>query len=270
MHLLLYALMGLFLGAAAFVAAMLGLGGGSLFTPLQVIFGSYVREAAASSLFLITFMSVGATVVYRRARRVDWALAISLLTTAVAGGFAGGYLSRYVPENLLAALLSAALAFIGIYMLRGLRARSCVVRERLGRSVWHREVAGERYSIDLALALPLSFLGGVLSGLLGIGGGVVQVPLMAVLFGVPMDIAVATSAFMVGVTALGGCAGHFAAGHLKLASVLFATPAVIVGAWLGANHMLRTKKRILMKLFALLMFIMSAGVLARLVYKIFY
>ena len=74
---------------AAF-AALVGIGGGVLYTPLQVLYGIDIHSAAANSLFLIVILSLSATVTYRRAQRIDWQLAFVLEIFTVAGGFAGG------------------------------------------------------------------------------------------------------------------------------------------------------------------------------------
>ncbi len=79
---------------------------------------------------------------------------------------------------------------------------------------WYRQFNQQHYSVNLLLALPVSFAAGLNSGLVGVGGGILKVPLMVLLLlGIPMDIAVGSSAFMVGLTAAGGFAGHLTAGH---------------------------------------------------------
>ena len=102
---------------AAF-AALVGIGGGVLYTPLQVLYGIDIHSAAANSLFLIVILSLSATVTYRRAQRIDWQLAFVLEIFTVAGGFAGGYLSDFIPPRPLTALLIATLVFVSFIMLR--------------------------------------------------------------------------------------------------------------------------------------------------------
>ena len=67
MYPLMYAGIAASLAVLALVAALLGIGGGTLYTPLQLFFGIDIHEAATTSLFLIFILSIGATVVYRRA-----------------------------------------------------------------------------------------------------------------------------------------------------------------------------------------------------------
>jgi uncharacterized membrane protein YfcA len=96
--------------------------------------------------------------------------------------------------------------------------------------------------VDLALALPLSFLAGALSGLVGVGGGLIKVPLMVLVLGVPMDIAVGSSALMVGVTASGGFAGHLLHGHWSWKLSLVLAVVVFVGGQIGSRLTVKLEK----------------------------
>jgi len=90
---------------------------------------------------------------------------------------------------------------------------------------WRRSMGPEPYCVNLALALPIAFVAGVVSGLIGVSGGILKVPMLVLLFGVPMNIAVGSSAFMVGLTAMGGFLGHLAAGHFNWKMALMLAPA---------------------------------------------
>jgi uncharacterized membrane protein YfcA len=89
--------------------------------------------------------------------------------------------------------------------------------------------------------------------------------MMVLLFGIPMDIAVATSGLMVGVTALGGFAGHLAQGHFDWRMALMLAPGVFAGAWLGAHTMLRIDRELLKKIFGIAMFLIASGLIVRMI-----
>jgi uncharacterized membrane protein YfcA len=76
--------------AVAVVFSMLGQGGGAIYTPLQVGMGIEFHEAATTSLFLIMVTSAAASLVFYKAKRIDWPLALVLETVTTAGGFTGG------------------------------------------------------------------------------------------------------------------------------------------------------------------------------------
>ena len=77
---------------------------------------------------------------------------------------------------------------------------------------WRRSFAGHQYTIDLPVGLPIAMGIGYLGGLLGFAGGVIKIPMMVLLFGVPIKVAIATSSLMVTITSTVGCIGHGYAG----------------------------------------------------------
>lgn len=256
--------LGASLAAAAFFASMLGIGGGVVYTPVQVFFGIGIHEAAATSLLLIIILSISATSVYRRAGMVDWAMALLLETFTATGAFAGGYLSDYLPQNVLIIVLMAVVAFAGIGMLRGGNSDAHAREATSAWYRWRRASAGQEYELNLLMALPICFIAGAISGMVGIGGGIFKVPMMVILFGIPMDIAVATSGFMVGITALGGFGGHLAVGHFDWRMGLMLAPGVFIGAWLGAHTMLKIDRLLLKRIFGIAMLIIAIGLFLRL------
>ena len=91
----------------AVVFSMLGQGGGTLYTPIQVLAGVDFHVAATTSLFLIMVTSLSATIVFRKAKRVDWPLAIVLETVTTLGGLAGGLSSGRFSGTALSVLFFA-------------------------------------------------------------------------------------------------------------------------------------------------------------------
>jgi uncharacterized membrane protein YfcA len=227
----------------AVVFSMLGQGGGALYTPLQVWLGIDFHQAATTSLFLIMVTSLAASLVFSRAGRIDWPLAIALETVTTAGGFAGGLGSDLFSGRTLTLLFAGVIATAAIFMVRPMKERVSSGVAEGGILVWRRTLAGRRYCVNLALALPLSFLAGALSGLVGVGGGLIKVPLMVLVLGVPMDIAVGSSALMVGVTASGGFAGHLLHGHWDWRLSLVLAMAVFAGGQIGSRLTVRLDKR---------------------------
>jgi uncharacterized protein len=108
--------------------------------------------------------------------------------------------------------------------------------------VWRRIHEGQPYEINLLLALPLMGIVGLLTGMTGIGGGVMKVPLMNLLFRIPMKVAIGSSAVMVGITATGGFIGHASAGHWDWRTSLLAAVAVFVGAQIGSRLSVKVDK----------------------------
>jgi len=227
----------------AVLFSMLGQGGGALYTPLQVWLGIDFHVAATTSLFLIMVTSVAASLVFHKARRIDWPLAIALETVTAVGGFAGGLGSGWLSGTTLSLIFAGVIGTAAVFMIRPMREREPCPPGRGGFFTWHRTLGQEHYCVDMALALPFSFAAGALSGLVGVGGGLIKVPLMVMVLGVPMDIAVGSSALMVGLTASGGFAGHLLHGHWDWRLSLILAAVVFVGGQIGSRITVRLDER---------------------------
>jgi uncharacterized membrane protein YfcA len=105
----------------------------------------------------------------------------------------------------------------------------------------------------LALAYPLVFVAGILAGFFGIGGGALQVPVMIMVLGVPIEIATATSALMIVVSALTGGLTHVQLGNVAYEFVPLIIISVIIGAQIGVQVQRRTDARTLRRMFALVL-----------------
>ncbi|HUZ45176.1 MAG TPA: sulfite exporter TauE/SafE family protein [Terriglobia bacterium] len=230
----------MFLVASVFSA--LGQGGGVLYTPVQLFFGFEFHTAATTSLLLIMVMSVSATMVFHKAAMVDWPLAIVLESSTTTGAFLGGLYSGYFSGKFLIYLFSGVIAVAAFFMVKHFDIKNRCGDQPGGFYRWGRGVGLETYCVNLALALPVSFIAGAISGLIGVSGGILKVPMLVLLFGVPMNIAVGSSAFMVGLTATGGFAGHLAAGHFDWRIALALIPGIFLGAQIGSRTSVKLDK----------------------------
>jgi uncharacterized membrane protein YfcA len=223
--------------------SMLGQGGGALYTPIQVFFGVNFHEAATTSLFLIMVTSLSATLVFRKAHKVDWPLAFLLESVTALGGLAGGLGSDRFSGSFLSVVFALVVAFAAVFMVKEIHHESSCSPIGKGWAFWNRRFDNRTYCVNLLLALPVSFIAGAVSGLVGVGGGILKVPLMVLLLGIPMDIAVGSSGFMVGLTAAGGFAGHVALGHWDWRTSLVLGIAVFIGGQIGARKSIRIDKK---------------------------
>ncbi len=230
----------MFLVASVFSA--LGQGGGVLYTPVQLFFGFDFHTAATTSLLLIMVMSLSATMVFHKAAMVDWPLAIVLESSTTTGAFLGGLYSGYFSGKFLIYLFSVVIAVAAIFMVKRFDIRSQCGENPGGFYRWRRGMGLETYCVNLALALPVSFVAGAISGLIGVSGGILKVPMLVLLFGVPMNIAVGSSAFMVGLTATGGFVGHLAAGHFDWRIAVALIPGIFIGAQIGSRTSIKVDK----------------------------
>lgn len=241
--------------AGAF-GALLGLGGGILIVPLLSIgFGLPIATAVGTSLVCVIATSTGGAAVNVSAGRADVRLGISLGAGTVVGALTGGIIAGFLPERLLAGLFALLLAYTTYAMLRGLRRRPGTENgdPQVDPSAPDGPDAPEYRSTRVPAALGGSFAAGNVSGLLGIGGGAVMVPLMHLVMRTPMRVAVATSNFMIGITAAAGAYTYLFRGDVDPRVAGPVVLGVVAGAALGARAAARIQIGWLVILFAAVM-----------------
>lgn len=247
------------LSVAAFLAALFGQGGGVLYTPLQVWSGISLNIAAPISLFLILITSISATIVFRQAHKVDWGLALVMEVPTTIGAFFGGILAHYVSGQFLGLLLTILLGISAWFMLfPPQKHRHIDESHHTSRWVWKRSAYGETYQLDIRLMIPFMLAIGILTSMVGIGGGALKVPLMALLFGIPLPVAIGSSAFMVGLTATAGLLGHISMGHFVWESALLLAIPVFIGGQIGSRLSIHLNAQNLSKWFGAFIFFIAA------------
>lgn len=265
-------IVGLLLAAGGFGAgvfgSLLGLGGGILIVPLLTVgFGVPFREAVGVSLVCVIVTSSAAAGVYLERHTANLRLGMLLEVFTASGALLGGLVAFLLPERVLAGLFAALLAYTAFSMLR--RSRAPVAPPSppaaadgpgaagdAGRDpgVSSRsladDVAGPGYRPRRLGAGAGGSLGaGVLSALLGVGGGIVKVPLMHLVMGVPLKVATATSNLMIGVTAAASAVVYLLRGGIDPYVVGPTAVGVFAGALVGSRLATRIDVRILRLLF---------------------
>ena len=223
--------------AAGAFGAMLGLGGGVLIVPLLTLgFGLPLSTAVGISLISVIATSTGAAAINVRAGRADVRLGITLGAGTVVGALVGAVVAGFLPERAIAAIFAALLGYTALTMLRRLR-RPAVASDHaqvVDPAAPDGPAAPAYRSRRLPLALGGSFVAGNISGLLGVGGGIVTVPLVHVIMGAPIHVAVATSNFMIGITAAAGAYAYLFRGDVDPRLAAPVVLGVALGAAVGA------------------------------------
>lgn len=257
---------------AALLAAFFGLGGGVLYTPFQLWFDIPFQQAAATSLLLILVTSFSATMVFRKSNQIDWVLAFLLEIPTTIGAFSGGVLSQYVSATVLTILLTLLLFIAGGLMLFPPKKPSdfCAgFAARNSRLFLKRHYSGQILSIDLRCMVPIMFFTGMLISIVGISGGAIKIPLMVLLFRVPMPVAIGSSAFMVGLTATAGLLGHVSVGHVHWQLAALMIVPVFIGSQLGSRLSVHLKSKKLKRWYGVFLILVAILTMARLVPSIF-
>lgn len=216
------------IGAGAF-GSMLGLGGGIILVPaLTLLFGVSIKQAVAASLVAVAATSCAGVQSYLQAGLVDWRLGVRLLIPTLLGAIAGGLMIGFIPENTVRWLFIALILYVLSQMLWAMRHPAPPQETRPDcRTVWNPRQRG--------IAVGLSMLGGVISALLGVGGGLIQVPLIHTILKAPLRCAIGTSTFLIGATASASALLYLVQGKLQPDTVVPATLGIVIGARLGVR-----------------------------------
>lgn len=225
-------LTGLFAGT---FGAVLGLGGGAIIIPaLTIFFRLPIQVAIGVSLVAVIATSTGAAISYVRAGKADIRLGLTLELTTTVGAVLGAVVAGLVNPRVLYLLFSALLVYNTYSMYRK--------KDPQGEPADVTKPGGVQGYIvkNLPSGLFFSSFAGVLAGLLGVGGGLIKIPVMYLLMGVPLKIAAATSNFMIGVTAAASAFIYYLNGRID---PLVAVP-VALGVFAGAAAGIRINSRI--------------------------
>jgi uncharacterized membrane protein YfcA len=220
---------------AGVFGAILGLGGGIFLVPiLTLVFHLSIHLAVGTSLMGVIATSAGVAAVTAPGRGADLTLALRLEVATVAGAIAGGWLASEVSHQALSLLFAGVVFCTAIYVLsKEWSRRSDGKTEQLFTQAYRPR----RWAAGLAI----SVFAGMVSGLLGVGGGFIKVPIMYALMDVPLGIATTTSNFMVGITAAASLFVYYGRGDIHPWVVVPTTLGVFIGAICGVYVSLRLR-----------------------------
>jgi uncharacterized membrane protein YfcA len=236
---------------------MIGAGGGFVLVPvLLLLYPNESPELITSiSLAVVFFNALSGTAAYWRQRRIDFLAGNAFAVATIPGAIAGALVVGYIPRGTFDVVFSVVLILVSAFLL--LRPAAKIVQRTKRRGEVSRMLTDHRgdtysYSYNLYLGIALSVLVGFLSSLLGIGGGIIHVPLMVQVLLFPAHVATATSHYVLMVSALAGTIVHLASGdldggYLRLVAI---GSGVLVGAQLGARLSMLVRGPLLIRLLA--------------------
>jgi uncharacterized membrane protein YfcA len=266
-------------GAAAGVfGALLGLGGGILIVPLLTLgFGLPFRESVGVSLVCVIVTSNAAASVYLRRDVANLRLGMTLEMFTASAALAGGLVAFALPDKLLAVLFAGLLAYVAVVMARG-RApdeslsgveaadppAAAEAPEESAPASHSDALSGEGYRVrHLGLGAAGSLFAGFISAVFGIGGGIVKVPVMNLVMGVPLRVAAATSNMMIGVTASTGAIIYLLRGGIDPYVAAPTAIGVFAGATAASQFASRFDMRLLRAVFVVVLAFTAIQMLLR-------
>jgi uncharacterized membrane protein YfcA len=252
------------------LGALLGLGGGVILVPLLIfLLDVPIKFASGASIVAVVATSSAAAATYVRDELTNIRLGMFLELATTLGAVSGAFIISLISENLLKIIFGVTLLYAALTM---------YMQQRRGRQTLHRsndriaealsldgryfdEALGEEVEYGVVrtpITFGVSYLAGVISGLLGIGGGGIKVPTMNVLGGVPMKVAVATSNFMIGVTASASALFYISNQYCDTFVTAPVILGTLIGASIGARLTNRLSSEVLKKFFVVVLCILAA------------
>src|SRR5262245_4976378 len=239
---------------------------------LTTFFGFDIRHAAATSLLAVIATSTGVAVATGRERFTNPRLAIVLAVPTTLLALAGGLLAGRANPSVLFGLFAGVLVVTAALMWRpepgeeangGERApEEAGALDGFFRDPKTAEVITYRVK-RLPAVLGVSATAGAMSGMLGIGGGVFQVPAMNVLAGVPMRAATATSNFLLGLTAVSSVAVYYGRGDIRPLESSAVVLGVLGGAFVGSELARRLHSESLRRIFSAVLVVLAVQMIRK-------
>jgi len=259
---------------AGFIGAIMGVGGGIVVVPVLVgILDVPLRLAIGASMLGVVATSCAAAGAYVRDGLSNIRLGILFSVVTVTGAIGGVLIGKVSGGRVVTGVFACVLLFAAWAMVR--RARDRKLPPGSGGRLERELSLSGRYTDDtdggtveygvrsVRAGLPVMVAAGLVSGMLGVGGGIFQVPVMDAMMSMPIKAATATSNFMMGITAAAGAVAFFAMGEVHPLLAAPVTVGVFMGSMLGAVVMPRLPDRGLRFLFVLMLLALAATMVLR-------
>ena len=259
----------LIIGAGAFAAGVLGaltgLGGGIVIVPLlTLVFGVDIRYAIGASLVSVIATSSGAAAAYVREGYTNIRIGMLLEVATTVGAIVGAYVAGLVSPNAIAVIFSFVLLYSAWRSGRRHDEHAdtgpsdrWAVRLRLPGS-YPTPRGKQAYAVHgVPGGFSLMFVAGILSGLLGIGSGVVKVLAMDQVMRLPFKVSTTTSNFMIGVTAAASAGIYLSRGYIDPGLALPVMLGVLSGALVGARLLAGAPTRVLRMIFTVIIVVLA-------------
>lgn len=245
---------------AGILGAITGLGGGAILIPVLVfLFHINIYYAMGASLISVIATSSGATSIYLRRGYTNLRIGMLLEVGAISGALLGALFVKYVPVSIIATALGVVLFISAYFVLQRHESHEQFITSH----PWAKALklddecpspSGKKpYHVQqVPLALSIMTLAGLLSGLLGIGAGVLKVLAMDQTMRLPYPVATTTSNFMIGITAAASIGIYFARGYIEPGIVFPVLLGVLLGSFTGTAILTRLPVRVLRTIFSII------------------
>jgi len=266
---------------AGFFGALVGIGGGIIIVPaLTLIFHLPIHMAIAASIVSVIATSIAGALSYVDQEITNIRLGMFLEIATTMGALAGALIGVLLHGWILSLIFGGLIFYMAAVSYRTRKTEDRMIKagayaaekpDRVASSLlltgtYHDEALKTNVSYSATKTIEgslVSSLAGLGSGLLGIGGGVIKVAAMNNLMGIPMKAAVATSKFMIGVTAATSAVVYFLAGGIDIYVVAPVALGTMLGATGGSMVMNKLHSKTIKTIFFFLMIYLGYQMVAK-------
>ena len=224
--------------AAGLLGSIIGLGGGIIIVPVLTFFGFSPALVASNSIFAVFSNAIASSISYAKQRRIEYSIGLKLGLLSIPGTVVGAFISSEITPSIFKILFALILISASIYIFS------------------KRKIEQKNYNLSkqiMILAIGASFVAGIISGLFGVGGGIIFVPLMVVAMGLSMKNAAPTSQFILLFASGSALVTHTILGHPDFYQALLLATGAFVGGLVGARLSLEIKENSLKILISIVM-----------------
>ncbi|AHF80209.1 sulfite exporter TauE/SafE family protein [Thermococcus paralvinellae] len=234
---------GLFIGL---LAGLFGVGGGFLIVPVLTLMGLPIHDAIGTSLACISMSSFASAYGHLKRENVIFKVVILKEVFSIPSALFGAYITAFLNTRQLSAIFGFALIYVAYKLIK----EPEIVSTK------------KKVKVDYKKVPMIGIISGFSSGLLGISGGILNVPLFYSL-GLPIHYAIGTSSVALFFTALAGVIGHYTLGQVHFDKAILLAPGLILGGFLGAKIAHNTHPEHLKRSFSLILIIIAIRMILR-------
>ncbi|MDP5274999.1 sulfite exporter TauE/SafE family protein [Chengkuizengella axinellae] len=249
---------------SAVFGSLVGLGGGVFIVPALIYLTPLLLEqemsssvAVGTSLTVLIFTAASSTFTFFKQGRVDFKSGLLFFVTSGPAAMLGASLTSSFQGNSFQLAFGIFIFLMALLLIVKKYIKPLSIQWKIQKS--YVDPTGENftYGYNILPALAVGFAVGLVSGLFGIGGGSLFVPVMVLLFSFPPHVATATSMFVILLSSIIGSATHIYLGEIHWFSLMALAPGALFGGWLGAWIAGRLSSKILLNLLLVILFLIS-------------
>jgi len=217
------------------IGSLIGVGGGIVMTPVLTYMGFSPAVIASSSLIAVFATSISSTLTYIRRKYINYRLGLQLALPAIPGSIIGGFLSNFISLEHFKIYFAVLLTSVGLYILF----KNKIINKTLGRTP---------KPLFYFIIIFGTFGAGLISSFFGIGGGIIFVPILVIIYKLKMINASPTAQFTLLISTITGLLTHILLEHPDYSYAIALALGAFFGAQLGSRSIHLINENILSKL----------------------